>query len=563
MFSSIDSDLESSEGSNLDSPKLSSSSRSGQSGSAPPLDIADRKKALEIFKDLLREKNVPSNVSWEQALRLISPDPRYAQLRQLNEKKQAFNAYKVQRQKEEKEEERRRLKQSKEDLEKYLMNCEHMNSTVKYSKAEKIFSHLAVWLSVSDRDRRDLFQDVVVMLEKKEKEDAKNLRKRNIKVLKDILESMQRVTYKTRWSEAQKFLFKNSYFTQDMDLQNMDKEDALIVFEEHIRTQEKEHVDESEKRRRWLKRQERKNRDAFLCLLDELHENGKLNSMSLWHELFATISADERFNDMLFQQGSTPLDLFKLYVDDLKARYHEDKKVIKEIVREKKFEVEVRTSLEQFTEMLTADKRAANLDQSNIKLAFSGLMEKAEQREKEKQREEQKKMKKLEQAFKSLLRKHEISENMPFESVREKLAAEEAYTVIGDEKVCERIFTEFISQLQETCLHHVKKKKEKKRKSKRSMSRSRSVSPMDTTGVATAGDDGGASEEEDEGEIKPSRKESEKKRSSDRNGDEKGGEKQHSSSKKHKKSKKTKRQKSVGFFFVSIFKSLFLFFFEI
>ena len=34
--------------------------------------------------------------------------------------------------------------------------------------------------------------------------------------------------------------------------------------------------------------------------------------------------------------GSTPLDLFKLYVDDLKARYHEDKKLIKEILKEKK-----------------------------------------------------------------------------------------------------------------------------------------------------------------------------------------------------------------------------------
>ena len=31
--------------------------------------------------------------------------------------------------------------------------------------------------------------------------------------------------------------------------------------------------------------------------------------------------------------GSTPLDLFKFYVDDLKARLHEDKKTIKEILK--------------------------------------------------------------------------------------------------------------------------------------------------------------------------------------------------------------------------------------
>ena len=31
--------------------------------------------------------------------------------------------------------------------------------------------------------------------------------------------------------------------------------------------------------------------------------------------------------------GSTPLDLFKFYVDDLKSRLHDDKKTIKEILK--------------------------------------------------------------------------------------------------------------------------------------------------------------------------------------------------------------------------------------
>lgn len=47
-------------------------------------------------------QNVPSNASWEQALKLIVNDPRYGTLKKLNEKKQAFNAYKTQKGKEEK-----------------------------------------------------------------------------------------------------------------------------------------------------------------------------------------------------------------------------------------------------------------------------------------------------------------------------------------------------------------------------------------------------------------------------------------------------------------------------
>ena len=429
---------------------------------------------MEAFKELLKDKAVPSNASWEQALKLISNDSRYVNLKHLSEKKQVFNAYKLQKQKEDKEEERRRLKQSKEDLEKYLLSCEHMSSTIKYNRAEKLFAHLSVWISVPEKDRKDLYEDILVELEKKEKEDAKNLKKRNIKALKDILESMAKVTYKTRWSEAQKLLFKDPNFTRDMELQNMDKEDALIVFEEHIRALEKEHAEDMEKRKRWMKRQERKNRDAYLCLLDELHQQGKLTPMSLWVELYSAISADERFEATLDQQGSNALDLFKLYVDDLKARYHDDKKIIKEIIKEKNFKVDASTTFEQFNEFLSSEKRASGLDPNNVKLTFNSMLEKAESKEKEKLKEEQRKQKKIEQNFKSLLKKFDVDESSKFEEVKEKISSDEAYELIKDDSERERLFNEYIVQIKETCLHHVKKKKEKKRNNKRSRSRSSS-----------------------------------------------------------------------------------------
>ena len=64
--------------------------------------------------------------------------------------------------------------------------------------------------------------------------------------------------------------------------------------------------------------------------------------MSLWVELFPTISGDVRFSAMLGQPGSTPLDLFKFYVEDLKSRYYQEKKIIKEILKEKTFDMNVR-----------------------------------------------------------------------------------------------------------------------------------------------------------------------------------------------------------------------------
>jgi len=74
----------------------------------PKMQFKDKKEAVEAFKELLRERDVPSNATWEQAVKLIQNDPRYPQMKKLNERKQAFNSYKTQKLKEEREQERLR-----------------------------------------------------------------------------------------------------------------------------------------------------------------------------------------------------------------------------------------------------------------------------------------------------------------------------------------------------------------------------------------------------------------------------------------------------------------------
>ena len=45
---------------------------------------------------------------------------------------------------------------------------------------------------------------------------------------------------------------------------DMDKEDALICFQDHIKMLEQEYDDEKERDKRAIKRRQRKNREAFL-----------------------------------------------------------------------------------------------------------------------------------------------------------------------------------------------------------------------------------------------------------------------------------------------------------
>uniref|UniRef100_A0AAX7SLH6 Pre-mRNA-processing factor 40 homolog A n=1 Tax=Astatotilapia calliptera TaxID=8154 RepID=A0AAX7SLH6_ASTCA len=440
-----------------------------------------KEEAKQAFKELLKEKGVSSNSSWEQAMKLIINDPRYSALPKLSEKKQAFNAYKVQTEKEEKEEARIKYKESKETFQRFLENHEKMTSTTRYKKAEQMFGELEVWSCVPERDRLEIYEDVLFYLAKKEKEQAKQLRKRNWEALKNILDNMANVTYRTTWSEAQQYLLDNPTFAEDEELQNMDKEDALICFEEHIRALEKEEEEEKQKTLLRERRRQRKNREAFQKFLDELHDHGQLHSMSAWMEMYPTLSSDIRFANMLGQPGSTPLDLFKFYVEDLKARYHDEKRIIKDILKDKGFLVEVNTSFDDFGSVISSDKRATTLDAGNIKLAFNSLLEKAEAREREREKEEARKMKRKEAAFKNMLKQATppLEPETTWEGVRERFLKEPAFEDVTLESERKRIFKDFMHVLEHECQHHhsrTKKHSKKSKKHHRKRSRSRSGS---------------------------------------------------------------------------------------
>lgn len=492
-----------------------------------------KEEAKQAFKELLKEKGVSSNASWEQAMKLIINDPRYSALPKLSEKKQAFNAYKVQTEKEEKEEARIKYKESKETFQRFLENHEKMTSTTRYKKAEQMFSDLEVWSCVPERDRLEIYEDVLFYLAKKEKEQAKQLRKRNWEALKNILDNMANVTYRTTWSEAQQYLLDNPTFAEDEELQNMDKEDALICFEEHIRALEKEEEDEKQKTLLRERRRQRKNREAFQKFLDELHEHGQLHSMSAWMEMYPTVSADIRFNNMLGQPGSTPLDLFKFYVEDLKARYHDEKRIIKDILKDKGFLVEINTGFEDFGSVISSDKRATTLDAGNIKLAFNSLLEKAEAREREREKEEARKMKRKEAAFKSMLKQATppLEPEATWEGVRERFLKELAFEDVTLESERKRIFKDFMHVLEHECQHHHSKTKKHSKKSKkhhRKRSRSRS----------------GSESEDDEYHSKKKKRSTSKSPSEHSSSGE--SERSYKKSKKHKKKGKKRRHKSAS-----------------
>lgn len=442
----------------------------------------DNKQLVETFRELMRDKNISSTASWEFALKSISSDPRYELFRHHPERKQMFNSYKTQKAKEEREEQRMKAKRARENLDKYLQNSPLVNSNLRYRQAVDLFRDNEYWKAVPESDRREIFEDVVKYLAEKEKKEAENLRKHNMSELADILDSMPMITYRTCWADAQQLLLDNPAFANNSDLLNMDKEDALVIFTEHVRQLEQDEEEEKRNERKRLLRQKRKNRERFEEFIDELHEQGKLTSMSKWCALYQEISADPRFLVMLTHfSGSTPLDLFKFYVDSLKRRYEDDKQVIKSILRDKQFQVDCSTSHDEFSQLLRDDERGCKLDSSNVKMVYDRLYDRAKESEKERTRELNKSRRKLEMQLLNLFSKVDppINETTNWEDVRFIIENEDIFNEFNETQRIQ-LFKSYIKSLEESCSHHhSKSRKQKKLKKSKHVHSGSSISSND------------------------------------------------------------------------------------
>jgi pre-mRNA-processing factor 40 len=453
----------------------------------------------------------------------------------VNEKKQLYNNYRVQKKKEEAEQEQEKLRKNKEEVTIFLEEHELVSSDTRYSRACKLIEANetvnTAWQSLATHDRRGVYDDVCRKLREKEQELEREIRERCRVKFSALVESMPSIIFKTTWREAMKLVEANPVYSKDDELLSMDKEDMLVVFEDHIRALERVEDDKRLKEREKERRAHRKNRDGFQDLLRELHSSGKLSVVSLWKDLYPTISADQRYHDILGQPGSSPLDLFKFHIEELKIRHHDQKKIMKDILKDASFVVEVSTPYEEFQKQLLLDSRSNACDLENMKLVYENLKEKAIAREKELQRAEEKKAKKRESNFRQLLKSFEppFTEDSSWEQAREKLKSDPSFEAITEEVERVRIFKDYLKTIKPLEQEHKHKSHKKKKKYKRS-SRSRSRSPSYSSGS--------------EGEVRDDEERSRRKRRSPSrsSGDSDYDRKK---SRKHKKKKSKKRRSAT------------------
>lgn len=289
---------------------------------APSNDIqfANPNDAVLAFNKLLKQLKVQPDWEWTRAVRAGIKDPNWRAIPDPEKREEAFRKYCEDLRAEEKNKEQSRQEKLRSDFMAMLRSHPQIKHYTRWKTARPILEDETIFRSAKDDDeRRRLFEEYIITLTKahaqQEKEDKKT-------ALDDVMGLMQTLELEpfTRWHAAEEQLKQNKAFNSEK-FEPLTRSDVLSSFEKHIRQLQRDHNDRVQAERRQKQRIERKNRDGFKQLLQELQKAGKLRAGTKWKEIHPLIQEDPRYIAILGQGGSSLLDLFWDALEDEENKF--------------------------------------------------------------------------------------------------------------------------------------------------------------------------------------------------------------------------------------------------
>lgn len=273
-------------------------------------EYATAEEAEAAFVKLLKRSNVQPDWTWEQTLRAIVKDPQYRAIRDPRDRKVAFEKYCQDVISQDKERAKERLTKLRADFATMLKSHPEIKHYTRWKTARPMIEGETIFRSTSnEEERRHLFEDYIIELKKRHRDEQTALRKSAMDGLIDLLPKLNLEPY-TRWSEAQEIISGTQPFQSDEKYQSLSKFDILSVFQNHMKAVERTFNDNRQAQKSKKFRKERQNRDAFLSLLSELKNDGKIKAGTKWKQIFPLVENDARYTAMIGQNGSTPQELF-------------------------------------------------------------------------------------------------------------------------------------------------------------------------------------------------------------------------------------------------------------
>ncbi|KAG0030861.1 hypothetical protein BGZ82_007267 [Podila clonocystis] len=433
-----------------DGTPVSGSNATSHSNQTP--DFATKEEAEKAFKNLLKETGVTSTWTWEQTMRAVVTNPLYRALKTTAERKTAFQEYVDERRIQEKEDEKARQKKLRHDFQELLANnSDKVTHTSRYTTISRIFAEEPAFKAIEDdRLRYSIFDSHLSELIRKEKDEARVKRKAGMAAFLALLQSLTDITFMTRWAEAKDLLQENAEYKSD-SIQVLSKVDQLSVYEDHIKHLEKEYDARRSRDRTLRKRAERKRREAFKELLSELRSKGQLNAKTCWMQIHPLIKEDSRYQAVLGQPGSTPMELFWDLIEDLDERLYQDRKLVQDALKSIDYEIIPETTFEQFAELMKNNEKTSSLVSEDLTLIFEQLLGKAVHRAKEEKRRQEKVARKKAESFRFMLKNLSpaVTVESTWEDVKVRSASTPEYHALESDEKRKEIFDRYIERLKE------------------------------------------------------------------------------------------------------------------
>lgn len=335
------------------------------------------------FIKLLRRSNVQPDWTWEQTMRATIKDPQYRALKDPKDRKAAFEKYAIEVRIQEKDRAKERLAKLRSDFGVMLRRHPEIKHYTRWKTARPIIEGETIFRSTNDdTERRQLFEEYIIELKKVNIEREAVTRKSAMDELVSILKALDLEPY-TRWSEAHDIIQADEKFQGDDKFKTLSKSDILTAFENHIKSLERTFNDERQREKMTKARRERQNRDHFIDLLTQLKTDGMIKAGAKWMEILPLVQEDVRYVAMLGQPGSTPIDLFWDMVEEEERALRLVRNDVLDVLEDKRFEITTKTTLPEFSSVMSTDRRTASLSSDALSLIFTRLYEKVVRRTEE------------------------------------------------------------------------------------------------------------------------------------------------------------------------------------
>lgn len=356
-------------------------------------------EAEKAFFEMLRRYNVNPGWTWEQVLRTTVTDPAFKALKTLQERKNAFEKYCEDIKRKERELKERSMDRNRPAWRTALGRLSEgdygMKSWWAWERAAREIKNQMpdVWaMARNDEERRSLWQEYMDELDRKDAARQQELRQSNIEKLASILKNLS-LDLSVRFQSATNVIRGTKEWSEDTELQSMDPLDFLIVYEENVKRMEQETDQRTLKEKTERQRQIRKNREAYIALLQELKEAGTIKAGTKWKDVFPVIKEDERFTNMLANPGSTPLELFWDLVDDLDLKVEGDTRIIQNVMSERGVKADPSESFQTWNAKLKDDSRISEMAEGDRELVYQAILHRIAQQAREERRRLDRKMK--------------------------------------------------------------------------------------------------------------------------------------------------------------------------